>query len=194
MATRWDRLAVRGNRLVRDAEERLPQQRPPSMHLHLEATVPAWVLRLVALVLAAIASLLVTDTIVTSTLLLLASLTVALLPGVGLPVVVAGLIGWGLLTGEPSVLTGTLVVLCVHAFLVLTRLIGGVGWDAVVELRALRRVGGPFLVIQALAQVTMHLAFAMPAAGSWLVWAAVGAIAVLVVLTWALARSLRQMG
>jgi len=68
-----------------------------------------------------------------------------------------------------------------------------VGWGARVELAALARVGKPFLAIQVLAQSTMYLARALPVEGAALDWVAVGVLAVLVVLTAALARRLRTL-
>lgn len=178
---------------ARRAEESLPEQRPPAMRLHLGPAVPAWVLRLAALLLAVGASVVVAGSVVTMVLMILASLTVAFWPGLGLPVGVAAFIGWGLMAGDPLVVEAAVVVFCVHGFLVLSRLVGGVGRDAVVELRAVARVGWPFLVLQVIAQAFMHLALALPQGGAWVTWIAVVALAVLVGLTAVMVRALRRM-
>lgn len=165
--------------------------RPPAMGVHLGAAVPAWSLRAVAFALAVAAGALVTNSGVTTALLVLAAVPVAVAPGTALPVLTAGLIGWGLLAGDADPLLASVVVLCVPAFLLLGRLTGGVGWQARIELGALRRAGQPFLVFQVLAQVMMHLAFVLPAAGRGSLWAGVAALAALTVLTGLLGRRLR---
>lgn len=174
-------------------EDALPQQRLPSMRLHLGASVPAWLLRVLAWGLAVGASLLVVDSAVMTALLVLASVLVLCWPGSEAPVVVAALIGWGLLATAPGAAVASGVVLGVHGFLVLTRLIGGLGWQARVQVQALRRVGGPFLVLQGAAQALLHLALVLPGGGPWVVWVASIALAVLVVLTALLVRALRTM-
>lgn len=178
---------------ARRAEASLPEQRPPTMRLHLGPAVAAWVLRLAALLLAVSASVVVANSVVTMVLMILASLTVAFWPGYGLPVGVAAFLGWGLMVGEPTVAESTVVVFCVHGFLVLSRVVGGVSWEAVVELRVLARVGWPFLVLQVIAQTFMHLALALPQGGDSVVWIAVVVLAVLVGLTAVMVRALRSM-
>lgn len=177
---------------AQDAEDMLPKQRPPSMELHLGSWVPAWVLRLAAFAMAVAASLMVADSIVTTVVMLLACLTVLFWPGIGMPVAVAAFIGWGLMAGDPGGWQASVVVLGVHGFLVLTRLVGGVGWEARVEVRALGQVGKPFLVMQALAQGMLHLALALPQGGPSMVWAGIAGLAVLVSLTAMLVRALRR--
>lgn len=178
---------------VRETEHSLARERHPSMELHLGSSIPAWVLRLAALACAAGASVIVTGSVSTATLMLLACVVVAIWPGFGLPPLLAAVIGWGLLAAEPTALAASGVVLGVHAMLVLTRLVGSVSWGAQVELRALARVGAPFLVIQLLAQAMMHLALAIPQGGTSMVWAGITGLAMLVALTAVLVRALRRM-
>lgn len=163
------------------------------MRLHLGTTVPAWALRVPAFALAAIAAVVVTSAPLTTAVLVLAAVPVLVAPGTALPVVTAGLIGWGLLAGDAHPVTATVVVLCVPSFLAVCRLVGGVGWAARVEVSAVSGAGRPLLGFVAIALAVMHLAMAAPAAGPGWLWAGIGALAALAVLTGLLTRRLRAM-
>lgn len=176
---------------ARGADRIVPRQRTPAIEADVGWAIPAWALRIVAAVLVVAPGLLVTTSLTIRLVIAAIALAVLWSPGNGVPVFAAAILAWGLLGAEPGPLIASVMLLCVHAMLVITRAIGSVGWEAKVDRSAIGRVAVPFLVIQAIAQLALHAAHLLPNLGPVSVWLAIGALAALIVLTGALVRVLR---
>lgn len=163
----------------------------PTMTVHTQHSVPAWVLRAVCAGVLAGCAALVAGSYFALGITLAGALAVALWPWAGVPVTVVGVLAYLYLIAGADQLTAAVLLLSFHVVLVLTRLMGSVGPRARVELVALMRVAVPFALIQAFAQGIMHLAMALPTAGGAAIWLGLVALAGLFALVVALVRALR---
>lgn len=179
--------ALRG---MRDSSAQRPPKLP-TMTIHVEQCLPAWVLRAIAGAAVAGCGLALATGPFSLAIALLSAVAVLLWPGTGSPLVVLALYGYLYIIADPHQGVAALLLLGLHLMLSLTRLVGSVGPGAKVEVAALVRAGRPFVVIQVFAQAVLHLAMGLPALGG-VVWLGIGALAGLLALTVVMVRALRD--
>lgn len=176
-------------------------RRRPQVQLQLRRNVPAWLVRLVAGALVAVAGLLVASGLAQLVAALVLAVGVAVskngvLPGVSVALLLVAMLLR--LPGEPGLLTVSghplvtaALLLSLHAMVFLAGKVTELGGGAKVELAALSAGAPAALTIQAFAQLLGVVLALAGDAGSGLTWLAVVALAALVALVWTGLRALR---
>lgn len=177
-------------------------RRHPRVQLQLGPSVPAWLVRLVAGLLVAVAGVLVASGVAQLVAALLLAVGVAVskngvLPGMSVALLLVAVLtrlpgAPGLVTVSGHPLVTAALLLCLHTMVFLSQKATELGSGARIELAALAAGAPAALAIQAFAQLLGVVVALAGDAGSGLTWLAVVALVALVVLAWTGLRALRR--